>query len=202
MLARIACLVALLASAACNRPPDPLAEHRTTCEKLQKAGQLKKDLTLEVCAQKLKAVADASDPRPKIDEVLSRISTLSSKARGAGDDAGKAAVRAASDELARLGKPAIKPALAKLESSIDPDFRLAVARGLVGACKSDCASGEFSCIVPALLEGAGADKPAKVRADSGEALRQCTGQAFGDEPAAWNKWFAEWKQRGASQAAR
>jgi hypothetical protein len=48
----------------------------------------------------------------------------------------------------------------------------------------------------------GDDKPADVRRESEKGLMRCTGEQLGDDPAAWKKWWADRKQRGASSAAR
>jgi len=45
-------------------------------------------------------------------------------------------------------------------------------------------------VVPALLEGVGADKPAEVRQASVAALQSCTGKEYGDDASAWSNWWA------------
>ena len=203
MLVRVAAVASFLVLAACNHKPDPLAQHRATCEALQKAGQLKKGLALETCAQQLRAAADAADPKVRAGEILDRLAALSAKGRGqAGEHSQIIAVRDAAFGLQQLGKPAVNVSLERMAASQDPDFRIAVAKALVGLCSEDCATGDYSCIVPALLEGVSADKPAEVRREAEKGLTRCTGQAHGDDPAAWKKWWAERPPAGASTAQR
>jgi hypothetical protein len=194
----VAAAVSLLTALACTGKQDPLAEHRATCEKLQKAGQLKKGLAVDVCAQQLKAAADANDPTLRAGEILDRLASLTSKGRGKKDESQMVAVRDAVGALTRLGKPAAATALQRMEASSDPDFRIAVAKSLVSTCVEDCGSGDFSCIVPALLEGVGDDKPAEVRRESEKGLLRCTGQEIGDDAAAWKKWWADRKGRASA----
>ena len=203
MLVRIAAVAAFVALAGCNRKPDPLAVHRTACEELQKGGQLKKGLSVEACAQQLKTSADASDPTLRAAEILDRLASLTAKGRGqSGEQSQIVAVRDAEFGLQVLGKPAAKVSLERMQASQDPDFRIAVAKALISICSIDCASGDYSCIVPALLEGVAADKPAEVRREAEKGLTRCTGQAHGDDPAAWKKWWAERSVGGPSTAAR
>lgn len=201
MLGRIAA-VSILLAAACASRADPLAEHRSTCEQLQKSGQLKKGLDLEACARQLKASADAADPKTHANDALDKLAALIVKGRGSKDESHTAAVRDAVEALQRLGRSAAPLALKRLESSRDADFRIAVAKALVNVCMPDCGLADYSCIVPALLEGVSDDKPAEVRREAEKGLLRCTGQELGDDPAAWRKWWADRKGRGASQAAR
>ena len=203
MPARIAAALSLAALVACSKKPDPLAEHRAACQSLEKAGQLRKGLAVEACAEQLKRAADAQDPRVRAAEILDRLAALTAKGRGKENDASQLiAVRDLIDNLQRLGKPSASTALQRLEASADPDFRIAVAKALVGACAEDCGTGDFSCIVPALLEGVGDDKPSEVRREAEKGLLRCTGQQLGDDPTAWRKWWASRKGAGASTAAR
>src|SRR5438128_461160 len=165
--------LSFFAFAACGQKSDPLAEHRATCEKLQKAGQLKKGLAIEECAKQIKAAADASDPKLRAAEILDRLAALTAKGRAAKDEANTAAIRDLVQALQRLGKPAAQPALARLEASPDPDFRIAVAKALVAVCSDDCGTGDYACIVPALLEGTSDDKPADVRREAEKGLMRC-----------------------------
>ena len=199
---RIATPFLLALAVACNKPPDPLASYRASCEGLQRAGQLRKGLTVDQCAERLKQSAAANDPAPQVDEILSRLSSLSAQAARTNDPAQNAAVTVEVDSLARLGKAAVKPALAKLQSSIDPDFRVAVARALSSACASDCAGGDYSCLAPALLEIGGSARSPAIRHEAMERLRACTKQTFGDDAQPWIKWWSERKPDNATQAAR
>jgi hypothetical protein len=201
MPGRIAAVLFFL-STACAGKPDPLAAHRATCEQLQKSGQLKKGLALDACAQQLKAAADAADPRTHANEALDQLAAVVVKGRGSKDESQLAAVRAAVEAVQRLGRPAAPAALERMESSRDAEFRVAVAKALVNVCAADCGLADYSCIVPALLEGVSDDKPVEVRREAEKGLLRCTGQEIGDDPAAWKKWWAERKGRGASQAAR
>ncbi len=131
--------------------------------------------------------------------MLSRLATLAGQKdpKKNGDE-----MRAAVDSLTILGRPAVAPSLARLESSSDTEFRAGVARALVSICMSDCAKSDYNCIVPALLEGVTEALPSDVRMVSVRSLQTCTGQQLGDDPPAWRKWWADLKQRGASTAAR
>jgi len=203
MLLRIAAVAASFVLAGCNRKPDPLAEHRASCEALQKAGQLRKGLAVEACAQQLKVAADAADPQLRAREILDRLASLTAQGRGqSGDQSQISAVRDAAIGLQQLGKPVVAVSLERMAASQDPDFRIAIARALVGLCSEDCATGDYSCIVPALLEGVSADKPSEVRHEAAKGLTRCTGQAHGDDLAAWKKWWSERPPAGASTAQR
>src|SRR2546422_2059679 len=94
--------LSFFAFAACGQKPDPLAAHRATCEKLQKAGQLKKGLAIDDCASQLKAAADASDPKLRSAEILDRLAALTAKGRGAKDESNTGAVRDLVQALQRL----------------------------------------------------------------------------------------------------
>src|SRR5438105_2283173 len=137
MLARIAAATALICLASCKRAPDPLAEHRAACEKLQKAGELKKGLSIEQCASKLASAAVAVDPAKRADELLERLAALTAKGRGSSDQSHIVAVRDVVDAIARLGQAAAPAALAEMDAAGDSEFRIAVARALVDVCSDD-----------------------------------------------------------------
>jgi hypothetical protein len=179
--------VVLLLALACNRAPDPLAEHRKTCEQLLAQKALKAGLSVEDCARELKTLAELADPARRAEDLASRIAQL--VAAGKGKPA-PAELKDAQLSLQALGRPAVAPALAKMKGSGDAEVRLAIAKVLVNLCASDCAGSKFDCIVPALLEGTGDDKPDGARRESERALMRCTGEQLGDDPAAWRRWWA------------
>jgi hypothetical protein len=190
---RIACLLALLALA-CTKTPDPLAEQRAQCRALEEKHELRPGLAVDDCARKLKEAADLSDPSRIAAELVDRIVHLATHG-GATD---KAELRDAQDSLERIGRPAVAPTLLRLKANATGEARLALARVLVGVCGADCADRKFDCIVPALLEGTGDDLPPEARREAEVGLTRCTGEQFGDDPAAWRKW---WSDRSA-QASR
>ncbi len=177
----------LLFALACNRAPDPLAEHRKTCEQLLEQKALKAGLSVEDCAKELKARAELADPARRAEDLASRIAQL--VAAGKGKPA-PAELKDAQLSLQALGRPAVEPALAKMKGSGDAEVRLAIAKVLVNLCAADCAGSKYDCIVPALLEGTGEDKPDGARREAEKALMRCTGEQLGDDPAAWRRWWA------------
>jgi hypothetical protein len=190
---RIASLLALLALA-CTKTPDPLAEQRAQCRALEEKHELRPGLAVEECARKLKEAADLTDPSRMAAELVDRIVHLATH----GGVSDKAELRDAQDSLERIGRPAVAPTLLRLRANATGEARLALARVLVGVCGADCADRKFDCIVPALLEGTGDDLPPEARREAEVGLTRCTGEQFGDDPAAWRKW---WSDRSA-QASR
>jgi hypothetical protein len=190
-------LLALVAvcAAACNRSPDPLASYRATCEQLATQKQLKTGLTVEECAHQIKENADRNDPNRKAQELVDRLSRLSAQSDGkpvANE------VRDSLNQLAALGRPAVPVLLAQLKTSKDSQLRFALSRVLANTCAADCGFGPFDCIVPALLEGMSAERPADERHQAAQDLLTCTGEKFGDDGAAWRKWWSEKSSRTAS----
>jgi len=61
----------------------------------------------------------------------------------------------------------------------------------VAICSNDCLFSDWHCIVSALIEGVGEDKPSDVRREAEKGLMRCIGQQLGDDPAAWRKWWVE-----------
>jgi hypothetical protein len=177
----------LLLAFGCNRAPDPLAEHRHACAQLAEQKALRAGLSIDDCAKELKARADLADPVRQAEELVDRIARL--VAAGKSKPA-PAELKDAQLSLQALGRPAVAPTLARLKGSGDADLRLAVAKVLVNLCASDCAAAKYDCIVPALLEGVGDDKPADARREAEKALLRCTGEQFGDDPSAWRRWWA------------
>jgi hypothetical protein len=177
----------LLLLLACNRAPDPLAEHRKTCEQLLEQKALKPGLSVENCAKELKTRADLTDPARRAEELVDRIAQLVTAGKG---KPAPVELKDAQLSLQALGRPAVGPALAKMKGSGDPDVRLAIAKVLVNLCAQDCAGSNYACIVPALLEGTGDDKPSDARREAEKALTRCTGEQLGDDPAAWRRWWA------------
>jgi HEAT repeat protein len=184
----------LALSISCQKPPDPLAEQRAVCRALEQNHQLRAGLAVDECAQKLKETADLNDPARKAVDLVDRVVQLAVTGR----QSERAELRDALDSLQGLGRPAVTPALSRLLASPDSNARLALARVLVGICGQDCAERKFDCIVPALLEGTGDDRPPEARREAERGLMRCTGEQFGDDPAAWRKW---WSDRSA-QASR
>lgn len=186
--------MALAAVSGCKRPPDPLADQRALCKSLEERKQLRAGLTLDQCAQQLKAADDLKDPALRADELVDRVSALAAASKGNGSLELTDTLTA----LEQIGRPAIPATLAKMKSSGNADARLALAKVLVATCAQDCAEARYSCIVPALLEGLGDDKPGDVRRKLEVTLTHCTGEQLGDDPAAWRSW---WASKEASQAA-
>jgi len=178
----------------CKKPHDPLAEQRAVCLALQENHQLRAGLAVEECARRLKESADLNDPARKAVDLVDRVGQLAA----AGRPTDRTELRDALDSLQQIGRPAVAPALSRLQGSPDSNVRLALARVLVGICGEDCADRKFDCIVPALLEGTGDDRPPEARREAERGLMRCTGEQFGDDPAAWRKW---WSDRSA-QASR
>ena len=186
--------LSLAFSLACTKPPDPLAEQRALCRALEQNHQLRSGLSVDECARKLKETADLNDPARKAADLVDRIVQLAIQGRGSE----RAEMHDAQESLQRIGRPAVAPALSRLRASPDSNARLALARVLVGICGEDCAERKLECIVPALLEGTGDDRPPEARREAERGLMHCTGEQFGDDPAAWRKW---WSDRSA-QASR
>jgi HEAT repeat protein len=178
----------------CTKPPDPLAEQRAVCRALEQNHQLRPGLAVDECARRLKETADLNDPARKAVDLVDEVVQLAM----AGRETDRTRLRGALDSLQQLGRPAVAPALSRLLASPDSNARLALARVLVGICGEDCAERKFDCIVPALLEGTSDDRPPEARREAERGLMRCTGEQFGDDPAAWRKW---WSDRSA-QASR
>jgi hypothetical protein len=186
--------VSLALSFACSRTPDPLAEQRAVCSGLEQNHQLRPGLGVDECARKLKETADLNDPARKAADLVDRVVQLAVQ----GQLGGRTELRDAQESLQRIGRPAVASALSRLQASPDSNARLALARVLVGICGADCVDRKFDCIVPALLEGTSDDRPPEARREAERGLLHCTGEQFGDDPAAWRKW---WSDR-AAQASR
>lgn len=188
----------LLASGlfACKRGPDPLADQRALCRSLEENKQLRPGLTVEKCAAELKAAADLKDPARRAEELVDRAVSLSSASRAPGNVELQDTLAA----LEQLGRPAVPATLSRLKSSTNAEARLALAKVLVATCAGDCAEAKYSCIVPALLEGLGPDKPGDVQRKVEASLAHCTGEQLGDDPQAWRSWWAA--KEGAQAAAR
>jgi hypothetical protein len=189
-----AALLVCCLAAGCRR--DPLDEYRATCSKLRDDDALRPRLSVEDCARELKSRADLADPALRAEELIDRIARLVVEGRGKPT---RLELRDALADLKQLGRPAEASALARLRASNDPELRIALARVLVGICAEDCARRRFDCIVPALLEGTGEERPPEVRVESEKALARCTGERIGDDPAAWRAW---WVRDGERAAAR
>jgi|SRR5438270_8038449 len=181
-------------SVSCKKPADPLAEQRAVCTGLEQQHQLRPGLSVDECARKLKETADLNDPARKAAELADRIVRLATQGRAAE----KVELRDAQDSLQGLGRPAVAPAMFRLQGTQDPVARIALARVLVGICGADCAERKLDCIVPALLEGTSDDVPPEARREAELGLYHCTGEQFGDDARAWRKW---WSDRSA-QASR
>ena len=179
--------VSLAFSLACTKPPDPLAEQRALCRALEQSHQLRSGLSVDECARKLKETADLNDPARKAADLVDRIVQLAIQGRGSE----RAEMHDAQESLQRIGRPAVTPALSRLQASPDSNARIALARVLVGICGEDCAERKLDCIVPALLEGTGDDRPPEARREAERGLMHCTGEQFGDDPAAWRKWWSD-----------
>ena len=54
-MSRMAPLLFVLLSLACNRAPDPLAEQKKTCTDLSESKSLKANMTVDDCVRELKA---------------------------------------------------------------------------------------------------------------------------------------------------
>jgi hypothetical protein len=182
---------ALCAVSACKQAPDPLEEQRKACRELDASKSLRAGLTVEECAKELKAAADARDPGRRAEELTQRLAALVLAGKSGTDAVQRQELRDTLAAVQGLGKPAVPALQQRMTGSQDPDLRIAVARALVNICGEDCAKQEFSCIVPALLEGTTTDKPAEVRLESIKGLTRCTGQGLGDDPPAWRAWWAQ-----------
>ena len=187
--------VLLALSLSCQKPPDPLAEQRALCRALEQYHQLRPGLGVDECARKLKETADLNDPARKASDLVDRIVQLAIQ----GTASERTELRDAQDSLQRIGRPAVTPALSRLQASPDSNARLALARVLVGICGDDCADRKLDCIVPALLEGTGEERPLEVRVESEKALARCTGERIGDDAAAWHAWWAREGERAAAR---
>lgn len=187
---RASILACVLVLAACARPPDPLELFRATCRGLQEKKELKEGLSIEQCAKDLKAASDADDPVRRAEELLTRLEALVQKGKAGQSTTHQQELRDAVLSLQLLGRFAVPQLKAKLEASPDADLRIAVARALVGICSTECAQERYDCIVPALLEGTGDDKPPEVRQESLRGLARCTGKGFGGDLKAWRDWYA------------
>ena len=186
----LALLCAGLSQASCKSgPPDPLDEHRASCRDLEAKKQLRAGLTVEECAKELKLVADVRDPARRAEELTQRVAALVLAGKGSNDPSQRQELRDALIAVQGLGKPAVPALQARMTGSQDPDLRIAVARALVHICGADCNTQQWSCIVPALLEGLTTDKPGEVRLESIKGLTRCTGKELGDDPAAWRAWW-------------
>lgn len=194
--------ICVFALSACKSTPDPLAEQRKTCEQLAADKQLKAGLSIDACAQQLKAQADAADPARRAEELVDRAQGLVLQGRDKRDAANQLELRDVLTALAGLGRPAVAPTLSRLKASNDPELRIALAKVLVSTCSSDCASARYDCIVPALLEGTTYDKPSEVRKESEKGLVHCTGEQLGDDPAAWRSWWAAHEAQVAASALK
>ena len=192
LLAAALLALAPVALAGCKTAADPLAPFRKQCQDLQAKGELKAGLALEDCAKSLKTASDENDPARRADALAARLQPLAQQAAGKPLEA-QDELRLAVGEVQALGKPAVAPLQARFEASRDPEVRIALAKALVSLCFDDCAAQKFDCIVPALLEGLGKDKPVEVRAVSVQGLARCTGKEYGDDPAAWTSWWASVK---------
>src|SRR3954468_14829860 len=174
-------------SLSCQKPPDPLAEQRALCRALEEHHQLRAGLSVDECARKLKETADLNDPARKAAELADRIVQLATHGRATE----KVEMRDAQDSLQRLGRPAVAPAMSRLQGTPDAVARIALARVLVGICGSDCADRKFDCIVPALLEGTTDEVPPEARREAELGLYHCTGEQFGNDASAWRKWWSD-----------
>lgn len=183
-------LAAVACASACKRPPDPFAAQRAACAQLAAAHQLRAGLTVESCARELQQRQDAADPARHAEELAVRAEALVQQGRVTPTPAQREELRQVLAELQGQGPAAIAPLQARLRSS-DADLRIAAARVLVSLCAGECGEGSLACIVPALLEGTGDDRPPEVRRESMKGLRHCTGAEIGDDPAAWRRWWAE-----------
>ena len=187
-----ALVLSLAGISACKTAVDPLDEHRATCRALQAQGQLRAGLAIDDCAKQLKAAADENDPARRAEELVGRIQALVQEQKGK-EGPPRDELRQAIAAVQALGKPAAPSLQSRFEASHDADLRIALAKALVGICYEDCAKQKFDCIVPALLEGTTADKPAEIRQASLKSLASCTGKEFGDDAAGWTSWWASVK---------
>ena len=187
-----AVVAAALASSACKHADDPLEPFRKQCTDLQTQGALKAGLAIDDCAKALKVTADENDPATRAEGLIARMQALVNQ--GAGKPGPQQdELRVVTAEVQTLGKPAAPVLQSHLAASHDPDLRLALANAMIGICFDDCTAQKYDCIVPALLEGMAADKPAEVRQVSVVGLTRCTGKSYGDDPAAWTNWWASVK---------
>jgi hypothetical protein len=184
-------LWATLALGGCKRTRDRLDAERAQCRALAEAKQLRAGLGIEDCAAQLKAIADASDPAVRAGDLMDQAQALVSKSRGTGAFLQHREVSRILSELQQLGRPAVPAMLRRLSTSRDLDLRIALARVLVVLCSEDCGQRRWDCIVPAMLEGTTDDKPAEVRISATRGLERCTQQPFGDDAAAFRRWYAD-----------
>jgi hypothetical protein len=184
-------LVAILALTGCKRTPDRLDAERAQCRALAEAKQLRAGLGIEECAVQLKAVADAADPAVRAGELMDRAQAIISESRGTGAFLQHREVSRILANLEEMGRPAVPAMLRRLSASRDPDLRIGIARVLVVLCSEDCGQRKWDCIVPAMLEGTTSDKAPEVRLSATRGLARCTQQPFGDDEAAFRRWYAE-----------
>jgi hypothetical protein len=189
LLVALACLAGCTL-AACQKGVDPLDEHRAACRELESKKQLRAGLTIDECAKELKAAAEARDPARLAEEGVQRIAALVLAGKGSLDPGKKQELADAIVSVERLGKPAVPALNARLNGSQDLELRDAVAKALVTICALDCLKQEWSCIIPALLEGALPEQPFEARRDSIKSLTRCTGKELGEDPAAWRSWYS------------
>lgn len=185
-----ALVAAQLVLSACQQKADPLSEQRAACQALADRKELKSGLTVEECAQKLKAAAEANDPARKAEERVQRLAALVLAAKGSEEPARLQEIRDARLDIEALGRPAVPSLQARLKGSQEPAVRAEVARVLVRLCADECKQEKQACLVPALLEGVGADRTEDVRKESFEYLANCTGKSLGQDAQAWRSWWA------------
>jgi hypothetical protein len=190
MRSALSLLVPLLVLTACQQQADLLAEQKAACKELADKKELRAGLTIDECAKQLKAAAEASDPVRKAEERVQKLAALVLANKGSTDFAKQQEVRDARLDVERLGRPAVAPLQARLKGSQDPAVRVEVARVLVRLCADECKGEHPNCLVPALLEGIGKERPVEVRAESFEALATCTGKTLGQDEQAWRSWWA------------
>jgi hypothetical protein len=190
--------LAVASLVACKKADDPLEPFRKQCLDLKTSGSLKAGLSTDDCATQLKASFELNDPTKRAEELATRMQAVSTQAAGKSTQEAQGAadeLRGLISELQILGKPAASIVQAHFEASRDPDLRIAYARALVGLCFDDCATQKYGCIVPALMEGLGMDKPPEARQVAVAGLARCTGKNLGEDPAAWTTWWASVKDK-------